>query len=87
MPVGKEAPYPDPLGKVIESRAPAGAILIANDMVPLLYAPPVAGVGVVVSSGTGSCVLARNDDVLVVTFHHEAKTSVLKIRLEELRAS
>jgi N-acetylglucosamine kinase-like BadF-type ATPase len=61
MPVAMEAPYPDELVKVIESRAPAGAMVFANDMLPLLYAPPIGGVGVVVSSGTGSCVLARNE--------------------------
>jgi N-acetylglucosamine kinase-like BadF-type ATPase len=59
-PVAMESPYPDVLVKVIESHAPAGPILFVNDMVPLLYAPPVLGVGVVVSSGTGSCVLGRN---------------------------
>jgi N-acetylglucosamine kinase-like BadF-type ATPase len=62
MPVAMESPYPDVLVKVIESRAPAGTILTANDMVPLLYAPPMNGIGLVVSSGTGSCVLGRNED-------------------------
>jgi len=62
MPVALESPYPDVLVKVIESRAPAGTILTANDMVPLLYAPPMNGIGLVVSSGTGSCVLGRNED-------------------------
>jgi N-acetylglucosamine kinase-like BadF-type ATPase len=48
------------LTKVIESHAPAGAVLFVNDMVPLLYAPPMSAVGIVVSSGTGSCVLGRD---------------------------
>jgi N-acetylglucosamine kinase-like BadF-type ATPase len=61
MPVAMESPYPDVLVKVIESCAPAGTVLVANDMVPLLYAPPIDGTGVVVSSGTGSCVLGRNE--------------------------
>ena len=59
-PVAMESAYPDVLVKVIESDAPAGSVLFVNDMVPLLYAPPLSGVGVVISSGTGSCVLGRN---------------------------
>jgi N-acetylglucosamine kinase-like BadF-type ATPase len=59
-PVAMEAPYPKVLVKAIESRAPAGTVLLTNDMVPMLYAPPVSGVGVVVSSGTGSSVLGRD---------------------------
>jgi N-acetylglucosamine kinase-like BadF-type ATPase len=59
-PVAMEAPYPDVLTKVIESHAPAGCVLFVNDMVPLLYAPPVSATGIVVSSGTGSCVLGRD---------------------------
>ncbi|HJY25689.1 MAG TPA: BadF/BadG/BcrA/BcrD ATPase family protein [Actinomycetes bacterium] len=59
-PVAGEGPYPDVLTKVIESHAPAGAVLFVNDMVPLLYAPPMSAVGIVVSSGTGSCVLGRD---------------------------
>jgi N-acetylglucosamine kinase-like BadF-type ATPase len=59
-PVAMESPYPEVFVKVIESRAPAGSVLLVNDMVPLLYAPPLSGVGVVISSGTGSCVLGRN---------------------------
>jgi len=59
-PVAGESPYPDVLTKVIESHAPAGAVLFVNDMVPLLYAPPILAVGIVVSSGTGSCVLGRD---------------------------
>jgi glucosamine kinase len=59
-PVAMESPYPDALVKVIESHAPAGYVLFVNDMVPLLYAPPMSAVGVVVSSGTGSCVLGRD---------------------------
>jgi glucosamine kinase len=59
-PVAEESPYPDVLTKVIESHAPAGRVLFVNDMVPLLYAPPVSAVGIVVSSGTGSCVLGRD---------------------------
>jgi N-acetylglucosamine kinase-like BadF-type ATPase len=59
-PVAMESAYPEVFVKVIESRAPAGSVLLVNDMVPLLYAPPLSGVGVVISSGTGSCVLGRN---------------------------
>jgi glucosamine kinase len=59
-PVAMESPYPDVLTKVIESHAPAGCVLFANDMVPLLYAPPISAIGIVVSSGTGSCVLGRD---------------------------
>jgi glucosamine kinase len=59
-PVARESPYPDVLTKVIESHAPPGCVLFANDMVPLLYAPPISAVGIVVSSGSGSCVLGRD---------------------------
>ena len=59
-PVAEESPYPDAMTKVIESHAPAGRVLFANDMVPLLYSPPISAVGIVVSSGTGSCVLGRD---------------------------
>lgn len=59
-PVAGESPYPDSLVKVIESHAPAGCVMFTNDMIPLLYAPPVSAVGIVISSGTGSCVLGRN---------------------------
>jgi N-acetylglucosamine kinase-like BadF-type ATPase len=59
-PVAEESPYPDVLTKVIESHAPAGCVLFVNEMVPLLYAPPVSAVGIVVSGGTGSCVLGRD---------------------------
>ena len=59
-PVAGESPYPDVLVKVIESHAPAGHVMFVNDMVPLLYAPPISAVGIVVSSGTGSCVLGRD---------------------------
>jgi N-acetylglucosamine kinase-like BadF-type ATPase len=59
-PVARESSYPDVLTKVIESHAPAGCVLFVNDMVPLLYAPPVSAIGIVVSSGTGSCVLGRD---------------------------
>ena len=59
-PVAGESPYPDVLVKVVESHAPAGLVLFVNDMVPLLYAPPMSAVGIVVSSGTGSCVLGRD---------------------------
>jgi N-acetylglucosamine kinase-like BadF-type ATPase len=59
-PVAMESPYPDALTKVIESHAPAGCVLFVNDMVPLLYAPPISAVGIVVSSGTGSCALGRD---------------------------
>jgi N-acetylglucosamine kinase-like BadF-type ATPase len=59
-PVAMESPYPDMLTKVIESRAPTGCVLFVNDMVPLLYAPPISAIGIVVSSGTGSCVLGRD---------------------------
>src|SRR5215207_2888892 len=59
-PVAGESPYPDVLVKVIETHAPAGCVLFVNDMVPLLYAPPISAVGIVISSGTGSCVLGRD---------------------------
>jgi N-acetylglucosamine kinase-like BadF-type ATPase len=60
VPVAMESPYPDAFVRAIESYAPAGSVLLVNDMVPLLYAPPLGGMGVAISSGTGSCVLGRS---------------------------
>lgn len=42
--------------------AETSRVVILNDVVPLLYGPPLAGVGVAVIAGTGSAVLARSAD-------------------------
>jgi glucosamine kinase len=60
MPVSHEAPPPAQLLEVIEKHAPPGRVVVVNDVVPLLWSSPLGGVGVVVCSGTGSCVLGRD---------------------------
>ncbi|HEY0870049.1 MAG TPA: BadF/BadG/BcrA/BcrD ATPase family protein [Acidothermaceae bacterium] len=60
MPVGQEAPAPRSLVEVIEKHAPRGRVVIVNDVVPLLWSAGIAGVGIVLCSGTGSCVLGRD---------------------------
>jgi N-acetylglucosamine kinase-like BadF-type ATPase len=62
MPVGQEAPPPKSLVDVIEQYAPPGEVVIVNDVVPLLWSSRIAGVGIILCSGTGSCVLGRNAD-------------------------
>jgi N-acetylglucosamine kinase-like BadF-type ATPase len=61
-PVAAEAPVPDGLVEAVTAARPPGPIVLVNDVVPLLWAPPVRGHGVVVVSGTGSAVLARHRD-------------------------
>jgi len=60
MPVGEEAPAPRSLVEVIEKHAPPGRVVMVNDVVPLLWSAGIAGVGIVLCSGTGSCVLGRD---------------------------
>ena len=60
MPVAAEAPAPKPLLDVIAMHAPRGRVVLVNDVVPLLWSTPLAGVGIVICSGTGSSVLGRN---------------------------
>ena len=60
MPVAAEAPAPKPLLDVIAVHAPRGRVVLVNDVVPLLWSTPLAGVGIVICSGTGSSVLGRN---------------------------
>ena len=59
MPVGEEAPAPEALIEVIRACAPAGAVVLVNDVVPLLWSPHLSGIGLAVSSGTGSSVIGR----------------------------
>lgn len=66
MPVGHEAPAPKSLVDVIEQYAPPGQVVIVNDVVPLLWSSRIAGIGIILCSGTGSCVLGRNADGQVV---------------------
>ena len=58
--VAAEAPAPKPLIDVIAMHAPRGRVVLVNDVVPLLWSTPLAGVGIVICSGTGSSVLGRN---------------------------
>jgi N-acetylglucosamine kinase-like BadF-type ATPase len=60
MPVHDEAPGPRPLIAVIAAHAPAGRVVIVNDVVPPLWAAPLDGVGIIMCSGTGSCVIGRD---------------------------
>jgi glucosamine kinase len=60
MPVADEAPPPSRLLEVIAQHAPQGLVVLVNDVVPLLWSSPLGGVGVVICSGTGSCVLGRD---------------------------
>jgi glucosamine kinase len=62
MPVGFEAPPPTRLLEVIAQHAPQGRVVLVNDVVPLLWSSPLGGVGVVICSGTGSCVLGRDPE-------------------------
>jgi glucosamine kinase len=66
MPVGDEAPAPALLIDVIAAHAPAGRLVVVNDVVPPLWSPPLGGVGVVMCSGTGSSVVARARDGRVI---------------------
>jgi N-acetylglucosamine kinase-like BadF-type ATPase len=66
MPVGEEAPPPKSLVDVIVQYAPPGQVVLVNDVVPLLWSSRIAGIGIIVCSGTGSCVLGRNGDGQVV---------------------
>jgi N-acetylglucosamine kinase-like BadF-type ATPase len=72
MPVGQEAPPPQALVDMIEKHAPPGHVVIVNDVVPLLWSARIAGVGIVLCSGTGSCVLGRDaSDRMVKVGGHE----------------
>lgn len=66
MPVGQEALAPKSLVEVIEAHAPRGKVVIVNDVVPLLWSSGIAGVGIVLCSGTGSCILGRDADGRIV---------------------
>jgi N-acetylglucosamine kinase-like BadF-type ATPase len=59
MPVAGEAPAPYELVAILEKHAPAGRVVLVNDVVPLLWSRELSGVGVVVCSGTGSSVVGR----------------------------
>jgi N-acetylglucosamine kinase-like BadF-type ATPase len=59
MPVGDEAPPPETLIDAIREHAPAGWAVLVNDVVPLLWSHHLRGVGLAVSSGTGSSVIGR----------------------------
>jgi N-acetylglucosamine kinase-like BadF-type ATPase len=60
MPVAGEAPAPASLIEVVRRHAPAGRVVVVNDVVPLVYSAAMDPGGIVISSGTGSSVLARD---------------------------
>jgi N-acetylglucosamine kinase-like BadF-type ATPase len=60
MPVAEEAPPPEALIEILAYQAPPGRLVLVNDVIPLLWSPELSGVGVVVSSGTGSSVVGRD---------------------------
>jgi N-acetylglucosamine kinase-like BadF-type ATPase len=62
MPALGEAPAPPALVAAISGSTLDAAVVLVNDMVPLLWSDHIKGCGVLVSSGTGSSVLARNDE-------------------------
>jgi N-acetylglucosamine kinase-like BadF-type ATPase len=62
MPVGDEAPAPQLLIDAILASAPAGWLVLVNDVIPLLWSPHLQGPGLAVSSGTGSSVIGRSAD-------------------------
>jgi N-acetylglucosamine kinase-like BadF-type ATPase len=62
MPLGDEAPPPQLLIDAILENAPPGWVLLANDVTPLLWSQHLRGIGLAVSSGTGSSVIGRGAD-------------------------
>ena len=71
MPVGNEAPPPQLLLDAITTSAPPGWVVMVNDVVPLLWTAHLGGLGLAVSSGTGSSVIGRgaHDRLLKVGGH------------------
>ena len=59
MPVADEAPPPEALMGAITGHAPPGSAVLVNDVVPLLWSQHLCGLGLAVSSGTGSAVIGR----------------------------
>ena len=59
IPVGDEAPQPTQLIDIVAAAAPPGRVVVVNDVVPLVWATGLDGVGIVVCSGTGSSVIGR----------------------------
>ncbi len=66
FPVAGEAPAPDSLLRAIAASPCRGRVFVVNDVVPLLWAKPVDGHGVIVNSGTGSAVIGRRHDGTVL---------------------
>jgi N-acetylglucosamine kinase-like BadF-type ATPase len=62
MPALNEATLPQLLVAAIAGCTLRGRISFVNDLVPLLWSDHIKGCGVVVNSGTGSSVLARDDE-------------------------
>jgi N-acetylglucosamine kinase-like BadF-type ATPase len=62
MPALGEAPAPQALVATISNGPLSGCTALVNDLVPLLWSDHLKGCGVVVSSGTGSSVLARDEE-------------------------
>ncbi|BEP12013.1 BadF/BadG/BcrA/BcrD ATPase family protein [Acidothermaceae bacterium B102] len=62
MPFGDEAPAPQLLIDALLENAPAGWVGLVNDVIPLLWTTHLQGMGLAVSSGTGSSVIGRGAD-------------------------
>ncbi|MDX6208293.1 MAG: hypothetical protein QOF82_1331 [Frankiales bacterium] len=62
MPVGDEAPPPRLLIDALHDNAPPGWVVLVNDVIPLLWSAHLHGLGLAVSSGTGSSVIGRGAD-------------------------
>jgi N-acetylglucosamine kinase-like BadF-type ATPase len=62
MPALGEAPPPKSLVSAIANSGLTGCVAFVNDLVPLLWSDHIKGCGVIINSGTGSSVLARDDD-------------------------
>lgn len=60
------SPSQDQVITALMSEAPQGQYVFVNDVVPLILSPPMSGNGIVISSGTGSCVIGRDYDGKIV---------------------
>lgn len=71
MPIAVGQSQPSYFGDLVREELNYGSVLMVNDVVPLLYAPPLSADGIVVSSGTGSAVVGRGPNGVVVVGGHE----------------
>ncbi len=92
FPVAGEAATPRALLEAVLRSQCRGRAIVVNDVVPLLWAPPVGGHGIVVNSGTGSAVIGlHRDGTLVKLGGHEHilsdQGSAYSLAREGLRAA